>query len=262
MRLAGKVILVTGSTTGIGEAIARRIVADGGRVIVHGLERDLGEAVVRELGDAAHLHIGELANPQFPAELVHFAAEAFGGQLDGLVNNAAFIPRTNIGNTEVPLFDRCIAVNVRAPLFLIQAALPMLSAAHGSVVNIGSVNAYSGEPNLLPYSISKGALMTLTRNLGDALHRDHGVRVNQINPGWIGTKNEHAVQMRMGKPANWVEQLPKEYAPSGNIIPPEVIANMVCYWLSDESRPVSGTVMEMEQYPFIGRNAPKEPAPK
>ena len=259
MRMSGKVILVTGSTTGIGEAIARRVVADGGRVIVHGLERELGEAVTRDLGDAARLHVGELANPGFPGELVRFAAGAFGGRLDGLVNNAAFIPRTNIGNTDVGVFDRCLAVNVRAPLFLIQAALPMLSTARGSVVNIGSVNAYSGEPNLLPYSISKGALMTLTRNLGDALHRDHGVRVNQINPGWVGTKNEHAIQMRMGKPANWVEQLPKEYAPSGNIIPPEVIANAVCFWLSDESRPVSGTVMEMEQYPVIGRNPPKEP---
>src|SRR6478609_6475405 len=104
MRLAGKVILVTGSTTGIGEAIARRVVADGGRVIVHGLERELGEAVVRELGDAARLHVGELASPTFPTELVRFAREAFGGQLHGLVNNAAFIPRANIATTDVGVF--------------------------------------------------------------------------------------------------------------------------------------------------------------
>jgi len=101
--------------------------------------------------------------------------------------------------------------------------------------------------------------MTLTRNLGDALHRDHGVRVNQINPGWIGSANEHRVQTAMGKPADWVQRLPKEFAPSGDIIPPEVIAAAVAYWLSDESRPISGTVMEMEQYPVIGRNPPKEP---
>ena len=65
--------------------------------------------------------------------------------------------------------------------------------------------------------------------------------------------------MRMGKPADWVKQLPAEYAPSGGIIDPDVIANAVVYWLSDESRPISGTVMEMEQYPVIGRNPPKEP---
>src|SRR3954463_9802995 len=98
MRLSGKVVLVTGSTTGIGEAIARRVVADGGRVIVHGLERELGEAVVRDLGDAARLHVGELSDPAVPPQLVRFAAGAFGGPLHGLVNNAAYIPRTNIGN--------------------------------------------------------------------------------------------------------------------------------------------------------------------
>ena len=68
--------------------------------------------------------------------------------------------------------------------------MPYLSKQHGCVLNIGSVNAYSGEPNLFAYSVSKGALMTLTRNLGDTLHRENGVRVNQINPGWVLTETE------------------------------------------------------------------------
>ncbi|HYE20615.1 MAG TPA: SDR family oxidoreductase [Tepidisphaeraceae bacterium] len=259
MRLKEKVIIVTGSTTGIGEAVARRCVAEGARVLVHGLERDLGEAVARELGDAARLHLNDLSEADAATDLIRAALAAFGGRIDGLVNNAAWIPRANLDKTDATLFDRTMAINVRAPLLLIKAALPALAAARGSVVNIGSINAYCGEPNLLPYSLSKGALMTLTRNLGDALHRDHGVRVNQINPGWIGSANEHRVQTAMGKPADWVQRLPKEFAPSGDIIPPEVIAAAVAYWLSDESRPISGTVMEMEQYPVIGRNPPKEP---
>ncbi len=260
MRLAEKVVIVTGSTTGIGEAIARRAVAEGGKVLLHGLERDLGEALASELGPAARLHCNDLAVAESAAELVEAARRFFGGRIDGVVNNAAWIPRADIATTDAALFDRCIAINVRAPLLLIKASLPCLSAARGAVVNIGSVNAYCGEPNLLPYSVSKGALMTMTRNLGDTLHRDAGVRVNQINPGWVGTTNEHATQRRMGKPADWVQHLPREYAPSGGIIAPDVIANAVVYWLSDESRPVSGTVMEMEQYPVIGRNPPKEPA--
>ena len=259
MRLKDKVVIVTGSTTGIGEAIARRCVAEGARVLVHGLERELGEAVVGELGDMARLHVSDLSRADAAADLIRAGLDAFGGRIDGLVNNAAWIPRADLAKTDAPLFDRTMAVNVRAPLLLIKAALAALAAARGSVVNIGSINAYCGEPNLLPYSLSKGALMTLTRNLGDALHRDHGVRVNQINPGWIGTANEHRVQTAMGKPADWVTRLPKEFAPSGGIIAPEVIAGAVVYWLSDESRPVSGTVMEMEQYPVIGRNPPKEP---
>ena len=76
------------------------------------------------------------------------------------------------------------------PFALIKSALPYLSKQHGCVLNIGSVNAYSGEPNLLAYSITKGALMTMTRNLGDTLFRENGVRVNQINPGWVLTETE------------------------------------------------------------------------
>ena len=83
-----------------------------------------------------------------------------------------------------------LAVNTIAPFLLIKAALPYLTPTHGCVLNIGSVNAWSGEPKLLAYSLSKGALMTLTRNLGDTLHRENGVRVNQINPGWVLTETE------------------------------------------------------------------------
>jgi len=257
LRLKDKVILVTGSATGIGEAIARRCVAEGARVLIHGLEKDLAATVAKSLDDSAVVHCNDLADPAAPAELVDAAIRAF-GRLDGLVNNAAFIPRGNLDTSDPALFDKCMAINARAPMFLIKAALPYLKQARGSVVNIGSVNAYCGEPNLLPYSLSKGALMTLTRNLGDALHREAGVRVNQINPGWVLTANENRVQMSMGKPADWVARLPAEFAPSGGIIAPEQLASAVLFWLSDESRPASGTVMEFDQFPIIGRNPPKE----
>src|SRR5207248_7316806 len=95
MRLADKCILVTGSTTGIGEAIARRCVAEGARVVIHGLERDLAATVAKSLGDSAVVHCNDLSDPAAPAELVDAAIRAF-GRLDGLVNNAAFIPRGNL----------------------------------------------------------------------------------------------------------------------------------------------------------------------
>ncbi len=258
MRLHEKVIIVTGSTMGIGEAVARRCVAEGAKVVIHGLERELAASIATTLGPSAIVHCSDLAEVNSPAELVNAAIKAF-GRLDGLVNNAAFIPRGNLATTDAALFDKCMAINARAPLLLIQAALPHLQKSRGAVVNIGSVNAYCGEPNLLPYSISKGALMTLTRNLGDALHREAGVRVNQINPGWVLTTNENLTQMRMGKPADWPAHLSSEFAPSGGLIAPEQIASAVVFWLSDESRPASGTVMEYEQFPVIGRNPPKEP---
>ena len=90
--------------------------------------------------------------------------------------------------TDLKLLNGVLKVNTFAPFFLIKSALPYLTKSKGSVLNIGSVNAWSGEPNLLAYSISKGALMTMTRNLGDSLNRKNNVRVNQINPGWVLTE--------------------------------------------------------------------------
>src|SRR3954464_2809621 len=105
MRLTGKVILVTGSTTGIGEAMARRFVAEGARVLVHGLERDLGQKVVADLGPGrAALHIDDLADPAATGRVVQAALSAFGG-VDAIVNNAAWIVRSNIETTDAALFD-------------------------------------------------------------------------------------------------------------------------------------------------------------
>lgn len=255
MRLAGKSIIVTGSTTGIGEAMARRFVAEGARVLIHGLEADLGRTVVRDLGASAALHIDDLAEPAAPGRLVAAALSAFGA-IDAIVNNAAWIVRSNIETTDAALFDRAMAVNVRAPLLLIRAALPHLRASRGCVLNIGSINGYCGEANQLAYSISKGALMTLTRNLADALGREQ-VRVNQFNLGWVLSPNEYKLKVSEGLPADWPEHPPAAFAPSGRIMTPELIAGAAVYWVGDESRPVSGTVLELEQYPVIGRNPVK-----
>jgi NAD(P)-dependent dehydrogenase (short-subunit alcohol dehydrogenase family) len=256
MRLEGKVVVVTGSTSGIGEAIARRCVEEGARVLVHGLERDLGEAVAGSLGKAAALHVDDLADPAAADRVVRAALLAF-GRIDALVNNAGRVERGTIETTDAVAFDRVIAVNTRAPLLLIRAALPELSHARGSVLNVGSVNAYCGEPTFVAYSASKGALMTLTRNLGDTLHREHGVRVNQINPEWVLTEGEKRVQERQGNPKDWYLKVPRVLAPSGRLILPEEVASAAVYWIGDESRPVSGSVVELAQFPVIGRNPPK-----
>ena len=255
-RLEGKVIIVTGSSSGIGTAIARRCVAEGARVLIHGLEREAGEALAASLGQSAVYHYDDLAEVAAAGRIVSAAVTAF-GRLDGLVNNAALVVRGRIGDVTPEFFDKVIAVNTRAPLLLIQAALPHLERTKGVVVNIGSVNAYSGEENLLPYSISKGALMTLSRNLGDSLHRCHGVRVNHINPGWVLTENEIRHKIKEGMADDWPAHLPKLFAPAGRIFKPEEIAATVALFLSEEFGPVSGAVIDLEQHPFIGRNPPK-----
>jgi NAD(P)-dependent dehydrogenase (short-subunit alcohol dehydrogenase family) len=256
MRLQDKAIIVTGSTTGIGEAIARRFVAEGARVLIHGLEQDMGEKVAADLGDAASLHIDDLSDAAAPKRIVDAAIKAF-GRLDAVVNNAGWVVRSTIETTDADFFDKVMAVNCRAPMLIIRAALPYLTKAKGTVLNIGSINAWSGEPTFVAYSVSKGALMTLTRNLGDTLHRENGVRVNQINPEWVLTPNEDKLQQRDGNPPDWFNRLPKTFTPCGRIIKPEEIAAAAAFWISSDSHPMSGQVMEFAQYPIFGRNVPK-----
>ncbi len=254
-RLEDKVIIVTGSTSGIGRAIAERCVREGAEVLVHGIDQTQGQEVVAVLGDQAVLHLDDLMDPAAAGRIVAAAVRAF-GRIDGLVNNAAVVVRSNLSTTSADFFDRVMAVNVRAPLLLIQAAMDELKKTRGRVLNIGSVNAHSGEPQLLDYSISKGALQTLSRNLANA-HAGDGVRINHFNVGWVLTPREYDLQVKLGQPADWPQRVPSVYAPSGRLLAPEEIAAAAIYWLSDESGPVSGTVLELEQYPLIGRNPPK-----
>lgn len=258
MRLKDKIIIVTGSTTGIGKAIAKRSVAEGAKVVIHGLELNWGNEVVNELGkENAALYIEDLSNEGACERLVAFTVNTF-GKIHAVVNNAAKVVSSNIQTTDEVFLERVFSVNTFSPFLLIKHALPYLTSSKGAVLNIGSVNAYSGEPNLLAYSMSKGALMTMTRNLGDTLHRENGVRVNQINPGWVLTETEKKRKHDHGLPEDWYKALPSVYAPAGRILWPEEIAAAAIYWLSDESGPISGQVVDLEQHPFIGRNPPKD----
>ena len=261
MRLKDQVILITGSTTGIGAAMARRFVAEGARIILHGRDRVRGKALREELGlENTAFIAGDLADEHHPAELATATLECF-GKIDALVNNAALTTRAHIADTDTAFFDRLLAVNLRAPFMLIRALLPALKKTQGCVLNIGSVLAHCGQSNLAAYSISKGGLMTLTRNLADTLGPDR-VRVNQMNVGWTLTDNEYQTKLDDGMPPDWPENLPLYAAPSGSLLMPEDIAEAALYWVSPVSRPISGTVFDAEQYPVIGRipNQENEPA--
>lgn len=258
MRLQNKTIIITGSTAGIGKAIAIRCVAEGAHVIIHGLEKDLGDAVISEIGkDKAALHIEDITEDGAPQRLIDTALKTF-GKLDVVINNAAMVVSSNIHTTDIDFLLKVLQVNTVAPFALIKAALPHLTKTKGCVLNIGSVNAWCGEPNLLAYSISKGALMTLTRNLGDTLHRENGVRINQVNPGWVLTETEIQRKREHGLADNWYKDMPSIYAPAGRILYPAEIAAAAVYWIADESGPISGQVVDLEQHPFIGRNPPKD----
>ncbi len=257
MRLKDKVILVTGSTTGIGEGMVRVFAREGAKVMIHGRRSDAAQALVAEIGNEASFVIGSLEDPQVPAHLITETVNKF-GRIDGLVNNAAAITRGSIEKTDSELFDRTVAVDLKAPFLLIQAALPYFRRqGTGRVLNIGSMNAYCGERNQFIYSICKGGLMTLTRNLADAYGAE-GIRVNQLNVGWTLTPNEFALKMKEGLPEDWPARVSRTYAPSGRLLSPEDVAWAAVYFLSDEAALINGAVLDVEQYPLIGRNPVKE----
>ncbi len=262
LQLAGKVALVTGSASGIGEAIARRLGAEGASVVIHGqlTQREAAEKIAHEIhaasGAETDVQLAQIDQPGACAELVEAVVGRF-GKIDILVNNAGISPRTDLAGTDAAFFDRVIAINLRAPLLLIRAAVPHFRRQGGGrVLNIGSINAYCGEACLLAYSISKGGLTTLTRNLADTLGRD-GIRVNQINPGWVLTENEYATKVAEGLAADWPLHIPRQHAPGGRIFNPAEIAHFAVAFLGEPAGLVNGSIIDIEQFPLIGRNPVK-----
>jgi NAD(P)-dependent dehydrogenase (short-subunit alcohol dehydrogenase family) len=249
-RLVGKVVVVTGSTTGIGEGIARQAAEQGASVVIHGTRAQVAEEVAASIvaaGGQATACAGDSADPSTPKRVVEHCTATF-GRIDGLVNNAAVSTRSNLETTTPEFFDRIMAINARGPMLFIQAALPHFrNQGRGHVVNIGSINAHSGGRQLLAYSMTKGALQTMTRNLAGA-HAKEGIRVNQLNIGWTLTPNEYE-----GMPENWPDTLGPDVIPFGRMATPKDIAHLVCYLLSDEAELLNGSVIDYDQRNHIGR---------
>jgi NAD(P)-dependent dehydrogenase (short-subunit alcohol dehydrogenase family) len=249
--LTGRVALITGSTSGIGKGIAFQLAALGASVVVSGRsERRGGEVVdaITATGARATFIACDLTDEADCRALVQRAADHF-GRLDILVNNAADTSRGDVATTQIDDWDRIFAINVRAPFILMQAAVPHLERqGGGAILNIGSINAYIGEPKLTAYSASKGALQTLTKNAAAQLNTKK-IRVNVINAGWTLTEGEDKVKREQeGKGDEWLEEAVKT-RPFGRMLEPADIAYAVAYYVSDAGACVTGSVMDLEQYP-------------
>jgi len=193
---------------------------------------------------------GDLRNVDACRQIVRDVVQRRGG-LDILVNNAATVARASMEDATVDQWDTIMAVNLRAPFLLLQEAVKsMKTRGGGSIVNIGSINAYVGLPQLGPYSVSKGGLMTMTKNAALALGRHH-IRVNQLNVGWTLTEGEDAVQRSDGKGPDWLKDAAKT-RPFGRLLLPADIAAAAAYFASDDSAVVSGAVIDVEQFPLGG----------
>jgi NAD(P)-dependent dehydrogenase (short-subunit alcohol dehydrogenase family) len=252
-RVQGKVAIVTGGGTGIGQGIAVLLAGEGAKVVVANRDSATGEETVRlarEAGDAsgaggmAVFQATDVTREADCQAVVKTAVAQFGG-LDILVNNAGIFPRATLEQTTEELWDRIFAVNLKGIFFCCKHAMPVMrDRGGGSVINIGSINAYVGGGNLFAYSISKGGVLTLTRNLA-ASWAQHRVRVNFLNPGWVITPGEIRIQGLEGHDVDWLEEHGRRM-PLGRMQTPEDAAWAAVYLASDESAMVTGQALNVD----------------
>jgi NAD(P)-dependent dehydrogenase (short-subunit alcohol dehydrogenase family) len=262
--LAGRVIVVSGGTHGLGEATVREVARRGAAgVVIAGRSAGKGRALAGELeggGTPATFVEADFVDADAPDEVMGAADTRF-GVVHGLVNVAAFTDRADVWTATPQHWDTMMAVNARAPFFMLQAAARIMrrEGVPGSVVNIGSTSGHGGQPFILPYCVSKGALAIMTKNAAFSLMR-HGVRVNQVNPGWMDTDAEDAVQRKYHQATDgWLARA-EAGQPYGRLIKPAEVARVIAFYLSDESGMMTGTVVDYDQSVQGAGDAPK-PSP-
>lgn len=255
-RIEGKIAVVTGGTQGLGAAVAERFAEAGAAgIVIVGRDAEKGLAVATRItqktGVAVEMVAADLADIEAVRTIIQAADNAF-GRVDILVNAAGLTDRGNILNTTPELFDRMFAVNTRAPFFLLQDAAKVMirEGIEGRVVNIGSMSSLAGQPFLAPYSASKGALATLTRNAAYALMR-YRIHVNQLDIGWMNSDHERKLILSETGDPDFIDRKAAE-KPFGRILDPKEVARTVLWMASDESGMMTGAVIPFDQSVYGG----------
>lgn len=234
-RFSGKTILITGGTSGLGLAGAKRIIAEGGTVIVTGINDEHAGQARGELSDKALVIRNDAADPQAATALAKAIREQ-ATALDGIWLNAGYARLNSIESIDADSFDRMMHVNVRGPMLQL-AALQSLLSAKASVLVTSSIAAYDGNPATPLYGATKGALVSLARSWATEL-APKGIRVNTLVPGPIRTG------LRDFLPEGTRKEFEKSVVndvPLGRVGSAEEAAAVALFLLSDEASYVTGS---------------------
>lgn len=246
-----KCALISGGTSGVGAATAIELARAGAEsVVVVGRDQTKGHEVcetIREFGTFATLIEADLSGPAGP-ENIFRRLESEHLLPDTLVNAAGITTRASVLDVEYKTFDELNAVNVRAPLFLIQefASRLLPTKAKGTIVNVLSFAMYGGAPDIGIYAMTKAALAVLTKNAA-YMFQGKNIRVNGLNIGWTFTPGEDAVmQLSHGAAAGW-EETYSDQLPLGRLLRPEEVAKTIRFLATDISFPMTGSVVDFDQ---------------
>ncbi|SFS87466.1 SDR family NAD(P)-dependent oxidoreductase [Paenibacillus sp. BC26] len=235
----GKTVVVTGGARGIGRAIAKRFLECGAKVIIADHDESGAETAIQlaDRGNEVHFIRCDVSKLSEVQSLVAESVQRFGGAIDVLVNNAGIFPRADLLNTDEAFWDNVLGINLKGAYMLCQAVVPgMIERNSGVIINIGSNHATAGEPATMAYAVSKGGIVTLTRNLAKAFVK-HGIRVNCVQPGWVASEGEVARWKANGMDEEQMTAL------AARLQTGEDIADAVLFMASGMSKQINGQVL-------------------